>query len=213
MSLRRRLGHGFFAKLVGQIQLAFGLSGRFSDLITDELNGFGFAGWVEELFDRDVDFADVFVAESALAAELEGQSEAVLLSGGFVDGELHWEVPGGVRAAVSVDGGFLLGTRVAVDRNDDVDVHLGDKVDVLEVFCRDDIDLQCPVLHIRVLQNLERKEIARSLEREKERICGMSNHELGSRMQNEVCFVNACTPLKFNPSDGLIALKSSDHGY
>lgn len=71
-----------------------------------------------------MDFSDVFVAEVALAAELEHDGDAVALGGGVNDGELHGVVvPGGVGVAVSVDGGPLLRPLVAGDRNDDVHAH------------------------------------------------------------------------------------------
>ena len=84
-------------------------------------------------------FADFFVAgEFLLRLDLHNESEAILLRRADVYGEFHGEIPLGVRAVVLVNmRSLLIGVSVvvvevvAVDRNDDVQVHLGEKIQVL----------------------------------------------------------------------------------
>lgn len=82
-----------------------------------------------------MDGADEGVSgEGAIGDELDLEGETILVSEGLVDRELHRKIPGGVCASVSVDGRLgLLG--VAGERNDGVDVHLGEEVDIFDVFC------------------------------------------------------------------------------
>jgi hypothetical protein len=119
-----------------------GISRGFSHLVTHKLHGVAVSGGVEKLFDRDMDFTNVFVAEGAVAAECEDEGQLVLLGCGLADGELHGEVPGGASATVSVHFGFgfLLVLWVSGERYGDVYVHFGEEVHIFEVFGRDDID-------------------------------------------------------------------------
>ena len=104
------------------------------------------------LFDGHVGFADFFVAgEFLLCLDLHDECEEVLLHRADVYGEFHGEIPLGVRATVLVDvRSLLIGVVVvvvevvAVDRNDGVQVHLGEKIQVLgQIQC----DIQRPALH------------------------------------------------------------------
>ena len=96
-------------------------------------------------------FADFFVAgEFLLCLDLHDERKAVLLCRADVYGEFHGEIPLGVRAAVLVDvrslliGVVVVVEVVAVDRNDGVQVHLGEKIQVLgQIQC----DIQRPALH------------------------------------------------------------------
>jgi len=80
-----------------------------------------------------VDGADDGVAEGAVGDELDLEGQTVLLCQRFVDGEFHRKVPLGVAAAVFVHmGGCTLKMkRVAGERNDGVNVHLGEKINIL----------------------------------------------------------------------------------
>ena len=97
-------------------------------------------------------FAEFFVTgEFLLRLDLHDESEAVLLCRADVYGEFHGEIPLGVRAAVLVNmRSLLIGVVVvvvevvAMDRNDDVQVHLGEKIQVLG---RIECDIQRPALH------------------------------------------------------------------
>lgn len=132
------------------MELAFRLPGGFSHLITHKLHGIVIIIVVtvvhggQKLLDRDVDFADVLVAEAAVADELDDEGEAVVLGERLVDGEGDGEVPGGVGAGATVDVGlgFLRGfVRVAGDRNDGVYVHFGNQIHVFQVICGDYVQL------------------------------------------------------------------------
>ena len=115
-----------------------------------------FAVALEELFDGHVGFADFFVAsEFLLRLDLHDESEAVLLRCADVYGEFHGEIPLGVQAVVLVNMcSLLIGVVVVVvvvvvevvvvDRNDDIQVHLGEKIQVLG---RIQCDIQRPALH------------------------------------------------------------------
>ena len=88
-----------------------------------------------------MDFADFFVAdEFPLRLDLYDEREAVLLRRADIYGEFHREIPLGVWAAVLVDvRSLLIGVVVVVvevvvvDRNGDVQVHIGEKIQVLQV--------------------------------------------------------------------------------
>ena len=109
-----------------------------------------FAVALEELFDGHVGFADFFVTgEFLFRLDLHDESEAVLLCRADVYSEFHGEIPLGVRAAILVNMrslliGVVVVEVVAVDRNDDVQVHLGEKIQVLG---RIQCDIQRPALH------------------------------------------------------------------
>lgn len=144
----RRWRHGggvdFVGPAIREVEFALGLARWLPDLVRDEL-GFAGGGGGCEVGDRHVHFADVLVAEGAQAAEVEDHG---LAEDDVVNGESHGGggVPGGVLAAASVDGGLLLGGRVAGDGNDGVDVHLAEEVDFVEISCGDDFDLKSALL-------------------------------------------------------------------
>ena len=97
-------------------------------------------------------FVDFFVAdEFLLCLDLHDEREVVLLHRADVYGEFHGEIPLGVRAAVLVNvRSLLIGVVVEVvivDRNDGVQVHLGEKIQVLQVLSRIQCDIQRPALH------------------------------------------------------------------
>ena len=96
-------------------------------------------------------FADFFVAsEFLLRLDLHDESEAVLLRCADIYGEFHGEIPLGVQAVVLVNmcslliGVVVVVEVVVVDRNDDIQVHLGEKIQVLG---RIQCDIQRPALH------------------------------------------------------------------
>lgn len=106
------------------------------------------AAGIQKLLHRNVDIADVLIAEITLAAEPENEREAVSPSGVFVDGEFHNEIPNRAAAAFLIDGGFEfldslglgLAGGVVGELDDGVDVHLRDEIDVVEISGRDELD-------------------------------------------------------------------------
>ena len=104
-----------------------------------------------------MDFANFFVAgEFLLRLDLHDEGEAVLLRHADVYGEFHGGIPLGVRAAVLVDvHSLLIGVVVVVivvevvivDRNDGVQVCLGEKIQVLQALGRIQCDIQRLALH------------------------------------------------------------------
>ena len=114
-----------------------------------------FAVALEQLFDRHVGFVDFFVAgEFLLRLDLHDEREPVLLRHADVYGEFHGEIPLGVRVAVLVDvHSLLIGVVVVVvevvivDRNDGVQVCLGEKIQVLQALGLIQCDIQRLALH------------------------------------------------------------------
>ncbi|KAF5454071.1 hypothetical protein F2P56_023763 [Juglans regia] len=143
-------GGKLFPELVRQIQCALHLPGRSGDAIAHVFRFLGFSENVQEFLDRDVDFADLFIPQAPIGLDLDDEGEAVLLCGGVVDSELDREVP--FRACPTIFVGGCLVLRgfevvVAVDLDDGVDVHLGEKIDILQVLRGLDYKIQSPTLH------------------------------------------------------------------
>ncbi|KAI7982512.1 Ubiquitin carboxyl-terminal hydrolase 12 [Camellia lanceoleosa] len=81
--------------------------------------GLALSNIVEELFDRHVDFSDIFVTDKgSLMAERKDEIQTVHLNGNFIDGELHGIVPGGSRPTILVDRSFLMGSRFGKRQSD-----------------------------------------------------------------------------------------------
>lgn len=106
---------------------------------------------IKQLLDLNKNDANFFVPQTPVGNKLDLESEAVIVDGGVVDGELHGEVPLGTGAAVFVDGGLVsvVVQEVAGDGNDGVNVHFIHEIDVFEIMGFDDSDMQWPNLHFR----------------------------------------------------------------
>lgn len=133
-----RCGSDGIRDLEGDIKNPLAFPGRLTDLVANELRGLTVAGAGEELCKRDMDLADIAIAEGTLSTEDDDDD----MAGGIVrgKGEAKSGVPGWVGAAVAIRGGALHAAAVAVDGYDGVDLHLGEEVDVLEVFGGDEGD-------------------------------------------------------------------------
>lgn len=145
----RKRRREFLAELVPENDGALGLP-------LGHHNGVGHARLVlaeilEQLLHGNHDLPDLGFAEGADGDELDLEFEAVLLESGVVEREFEGVVPLGVGAAVLVDRGpelVLLGG--AGDRNDGVDVHLGEEVDVLDVIGGEERHFQGPAIHFLI---------------------------------------------------------------
>ena len=136
------------SKFVRKLKFAFDLAGGLPHRILDQGIRLVVSGTAKELFDRHVDFPDVFVAEEVpLVPELKDEIQPVRLSCRFINGEPHGVIPRGTGPAILVDRCFLLRARVARDCGDYVDVHLGEGAHIFEIFGRDYCYLQWSTLH------------------------------------------------------------------
>lgn len=98
---------------------------------------FSVAGGIKKLLHRNVDLADIPIAEIPLATELEIEGKAVSPSGGLVDSEFDREIPDRIAATFFIDGSFesLAGFRLGIvgghELDDGVNVHLHEEIDVV----------------------------------------------------------------------------------
>jgi hypothetical protein len=142
----------FFAKLIRKGELAFGFSAGLPDLVPHDplAVGASIGRRIEKFFNGHVDFADVFVSQGSLADKLEVEHKAVHLQSRLVDGEFHREIPRGIGAPLVILrclGLLLLAFIPAGDRNDGVDVHLGNEVELVQIHGGLESDIQSSILH------------------------------------------------------------------
>lgn len=143
---------GYIAESVRNGELALRFSIGLPDLVADALfpvgGGLG-RSRIEEILNPDVDFADSFVAQSAGTDELDVEGEAVILQRLLLDDELHGEIPGGAGASVVISRGLdflvVVGVPAAGDREDGVNRHLIEQVDVFKLPGGQKINIQSTI--------------------------------------------------------------------